>query len=87
MPQFGFRRFASRSHSRILRDRLPRTLSYAMTCFQEEPPLDTQTGMDTSGIRHELVDRVRREILAGTYDTPDKLEAAFGMMLDCLALD
>jgi hypothetical protein len=32
-------------------------------------------------VRRELVARVRQEIQAGTYDTPDKLEAA----LDCLA--
>lgn len=31
-------------------------------------------------VRHELVARVRAEIAAGTYDTPQKLEAA----LECL---
>lgn len=29
-----------------------------------------------AGIRHDLVARVRREIAAGTYDTPEKMEAA-----------
>jgi hypothetical protein len=33
-------------------------------------------------IRQELVDRVRREIAAGTYDTPEKLEVALERMLD-----
>ena len=31
---------------------------------------------DNPPIRHELVARVRREIAAGTYDTPERLEAA-----------
>ncbi len=33
-------------------------------------------------IRHELVARVRREIEAGTYDTPEKMEAALARMLE-----
>jgi hypothetical protein len=32
-------------------------------------------------IRHDLVARVRREIAAGTYETPDKLEAALARLL------
>jgi hypothetical protein len=35
---------------------------------------------EQAAIRQELVDRVRREIKAGTYDTPEKWQAA----LDCL---
>lgn len=31
-------------------------------------------------VRQELVRRVRREILAGTYDTPEKFEAALDRM-------
>ena len=38
-------------------------------------------------IRHLLVQRVRREIEAGTYDTPEKLEAAFARLLRRLDLD
>jgi hypothetical protein len=34
------------------------------------------------GIRHGLVARVRREIAAGMYDTPEKLEIALERMLD-----
>jgi len=34
-------------------------------------------------VRHDLVDRVKHEIEAGTYETPDKLDAA----LDELAQD
>ncbi|MFL5339619.1 MAG: hypothetical protein ACJ8F7_05565 [Gemmataceae bacterium] len=36
-------------------------------------------------IRHELVARIRREIEAGTYDTPDKLDTALARMLERLA--
>ena len=41
----------------------------------------TSTTRVEADVRHELVARVRREIVAGTYDTPDKFEAA----LDCMA--
>ncbi len=35
-------------------------------------------------IRRELVERVRREIAAGTYDTPEKMEKALDRFLDRL---
>jgi hypothetical protein len=35
-------------------------------------------------IRTELVERVRREIAAGTYDTPEKWELALDRLLDHL---
>jgi hypothetical protein len=38
-------------------------------------------------IRAGLVARVRREIEAGTYDTPEKLEIALQRMFDCIAED
>ena len=37
-----------------------------------------------SGVRAELVARVRREIAAGTYDTPEKWDAALDKLLDHL---
>jgi hypothetical protein len=37
-------------------------------------------------VRYELVARVRREIAAGTYDTPDKLELALSRMMERLDL-
>ena len=37
--------------------------------------------------RTELVERVRKEIAAGTYDTPEKWEAALDRLLDRLAED
>lgn len=36
---------------------------------------------NNTGIRTDLVARVRREIAAGTYDTPEKFEIAFDRML------
>jgi negative regulator of flagellin synthesis FlgM len=39
------------------------------------------------GVRPELVDRVRREIAAGTYDSPEKWEAALDRLLDRLGSD
>lgn len=39
------------------------------------------------GIRKELVARVRREIEAGTYDTPEKWDAALDRLLERLESD
>lgn len=38
-------------------------------------------------IRQELVERVRREIAAGAYDTPEKWDAALDCLLDRLEKD
>ncbi len=38
-------------------------------------------------VRTDLVARVRREIAAGTYDTPEKWEAALDRLLDQLEKD
>lgn len=40
--------------------------------------------LDDPAIRADLVRRVRREIAAGTYDTPEKWEAALDRLLDRL---
>jgi hypothetical protein len=47
---------------------------------------DGRKGYSTArdGIRHDLVARVRQEIAAGTYDTPEKLELALERMFDQL---
>lgn len=37
---------------------------------------------ETGPVRHALVDSIRAQIAAGTYDTPAKLEAALERMLD-----
>jgi hypothetical protein len=46
-------------------------------CFGDE-------SLDDSDIRADLVERVRREIEAGTYDTPDKWAAALDRLLERL---
>jgi hypothetical protein len=38
-------------------------------------------------IRHELVERVRREIAAGNYETPEKWEAALDRLYNQLHED
>ena len=40
-----------------------------------------------TAIRKDLVERVRREIEAGTYDTPDKWHAALDRLLDNMEQD
>jgi hypothetical protein len=42
---------------------------------------------ERTGIRFELVQRVRRAIAAGTYDTPEKLAIALDTMMKRLELD
>lgn len=49
--------------------------------IDNEPPEDDPT------IRMELVERVRREIAAGDYDTPARWEAALDRLLDRLNSD
>src|SRR5262249_50690140 len=47
---------------------------------------DPATSAASDGdVRHDLVARVRREIEAGTYDTPERLEAALRRLFECLA--
>jgi hypothetical protein len=45
---------------------------------------DTPVPLDAPGVRTELVQRVRRAIAAGTYDTDEKLEAALDRLLNRL---
>lgn len=44
---------------------------------------DTSLGSG-DGIRHHLVDRIRREIASGTYDAPEKFDAALDRLLERL---
>jgi len=37
---------------------------------------------DTGDIRTDLVNSIRQQIAAGTYDTPDKMDAALSRLLD-----
>ena len=50
------------------------------TAPEPEPP----TPAADAPIRTELVERVRRELAAGTYDTPEKWEIALDRLLDQL---
>ena len=53
----------------------------------EEPPCSRGSKRQYENdptIRHELVERVRREIAAGDYDTPKRWEAALDRLLDRL---
>ncbi|HKI38637.1 MAG TPA: hypothetical protein VKA46_42710 [Gemmataceae bacterium] len=44
--------------------------------------LNTDGARHAAGpIRHHLVERIRREIAEGTYETPEKLEAALQRLL------
>jgi negative regulator of flagellin synthesis FlgM len=45
--------------------------------------LDSSPGLqNASGIRSELVNRIRQEIAGGTYETPAKIDAALERLLD-----
>jgi negative regulator of flagellin synthesis FlgM len=58
---------------------------------QPEPPAqpvkttrNNTNKLEEKGIRKELVQRIRGEIAAGTYDTPEKWEAALDRLIDRL---
>jgi hypothetical protein len=53
----------------------------------EVKPINNDPKPPETPIRTELVQRIRREIQAGTYDTPEKLEAALDRMLERLEED
>lgn len=52
-------------------------------------PLPRKAGRrkKAAGVRTELVERVRKEIAAGTYDTPAKWQAALDRLLDSLTAE
>ena len=76
-------KYMSRSSSRWSRTRRAahhrpsarRATPCPMNRLQEGACLETPV-REAPGIRHDLVARVKREIQAGLYETPDKLEAA-----------
>ncbi len=51
----------------------------------EYPRKGTDKDCQDSSIRMDLVARVRKEIAAGTYDTPERWEAALDRLFDRLA--
>ena len=65
-------RGAAGRSGRIRRNPLPSKIGTDR--LKEGPPVNPQ--LADADVRHELVSRVRQEILAGTYDTPEKFEEA-----------
>ncbi|MDR1485184.1 MAG: flagellar biosynthesis anti-sigma factor FlgM [Planctomycetaceae bacterium] len=45
-----------------------------------------KTESSTSGVRFDLVNRIKSEIAAGTYETPDKMDIAVDRMIEKLNL-
>jgi len=56
-------------------------------CWQDEAGAQFPRLYQEPEIRHDLVARVRAEIAAGDYDTPDRLEIALARMVHALDLD
>ena len=56
-----------------------------LTQTAEGPPPKKKRGKTPAGIRRDLVARVKKEIAAGTYDTPEKWEATLDRLLDHLS--
>jgi hypothetical protein len=54
---------------------------------KKRPPQKTPSNGVVTGIRFALVQRIRREIAAGTYETPEKLAMAIDRMVRRLDLD
>lgn len=81
MPSNGFRRFVSRSRRRKRVRRASRTAAPAVRRIQSESPTPV------SNIRDELVARVREQIRAGTYDTPERFELALQRMLERIDIE
>lgn len=51
---------------------------------ESPPPKKPRKRSDAKPIRQDLVDRVRKEIEAGTYETEEKWEAALDRLLEHL---
>jgi negative regulator of flagellin synthesis FlgM len=70
----------------------PRRTSETQSALPTEAPVDrveispaaeaALQAAETGAIREDLVSRIRAEIAAGTYETPDKLDAALSRLLD-----
>ena len=54
---------------------------------EPQPKKRRKPNKEGAPIRTELVDRIRKEIAAGTYDTHEKWEAALDRMLDHMQND
>ncbi|MDR1052607.1 MAG: flagellar biosynthesis anti-sigma factor FlgM [Planctomycetaceae bacterium] len=47
---------------------------------------EIKTESSTANVRFDLVNRIKSEIAAGNYDTPDKMDIAVDRMIDKLML-
>jgi hypothetical protein len=52
-----------------------------------KPQKRRRTSKEAAPMRMDLVNRIRKEIAAGTYDTQEKWEAALDCMLNTLETD
>ncbi len=67
---------------------LPGPVSRKRRCWKKTPMDNPSAGTPPDPeIRADLVARVRREIAAGTYDTPEKWDVALERLLDRLEKD
>ena len=61
---------------------------YTLTCPKDVAPHNRLRGLFNTTpdgeIRHDLVARVRRQIAAGTYETPEKWQEALDRLADDL---
>jgi anti-sigma28 factor (negative regulator of flagellin synthesis) len=85
MLQPGKRRFGRQRPSRVSRPKRRGLARSAIRILEDRRLAGSKS--DRSIIREELVDRVRQEITAGTYDTRLKMEAAFERLLIEMAYD
>ena len=58
----------------------PKKIANRMSATKAWRDLVGEPGDSTSPIRWDLVNRIRAEIAAGTYDTPEKFAAAIDRM-------
>jgi hypothetical protein len=61
--------------------------SWWQTRSDEFSAVEPSLSRPVNGIRANLVERVRREIAAGTYETEDKLDLAFAKLFQSLDVD
>lgn len=62
----------------------PAAFNYVPTDEQALRPLQSLLGQISPVSRHELILRIREQIAAGTYETPERFEAAIQALLDSL---
>lgn len=72
------RAFSGQSAESVRQTSLRDTVSFSEEALRLSDA--TQTNAGSTKIRFDLVNRVKAEIAAGTYDTPDKMDAAIERM-------